>query len=251
MQNDSFAIECIQRYINIDILKNVPGVANWQAYIVNLALPYKKGYIEGSPFVYSWISYIWNIEICIWSAKTTSILAKFYPIRNASKVFNVIQYEIGMQRFHYEPLQKAIATNNTTYTILSSNNIQLQVEKKLSLRSIKKIMRGNAISDPKTKIVDLEINRIAAKKRNANVICEQFEPFKQEKKLRVWHEDEQKQENILPTLAEKAFIKQASDIPIYNCVVCHCSFFRKDVVKTKDKHIEKLGMEIEKTQLKI
>ena len=250
MQNDSFAIKCIERYINIDILKNVPGVANWQAYIVNLALPYKKGYIEGGPFVYSWISYIWNIEICIWSAKTTSILAKFYPIRNASKVFNVIQYEIGMQRFHYEPLQKAIATNNTTYTILSSNNIQLQVEKKLSLRSIKKIMRGNAISDPKTKIADLEINRIAAKKRNANVICEHFEPFKQEKKLRVWHEDEQKQENILPTLAEKALIKQASNIPIYNCVVCHCSFFRKDVVKTKDKHIEKLGMEIEKTQLK-
>ena len=105
-KNDSFAIRCIEQYINIDILKDVPRIANWKAHIFNLALPYEKGNIEGGIFVYAWISYIWNIEICIWPTKTMTILATFHPKRKTTKVFNVIQYQIGINQFHLSHCDK-------------------------------------------------------------------------------------------------------------------------------------------------
>ena len=93
MKNDSFSIRCIEKYVKIEIQKNVSRVANWQGYIVHLALPYEKGNIEGTIFVFNWIAYIWNIEICIWSAETTTLLATFHSVEKTSKIFNVIQYQ--------------------------------------------------------------------------------------------------------------------------------------------------------------
>ena len=52
MCNDPFAFRCIEKYIKPDIQKHVPGVASWEAYIVQLALPYEEGNIQGGHFVY-------------------------------------------------------------------------------------------------------------------------------------------------------------------------------------------------------
>ena len=104
MQNDFLSTRCIEKYVKIEIQKNVSRVANWQGYIVHLALPYEKGNIEGSLFVFNWIAYIWNIEIRIWSAETTTILATFHLVEKASKIFNVIRYQTDIGNFYFEPL---------------------------------------------------------------------------------------------------------------------------------------------------
>ena len=65
-----------------------------------------------------------------------TILATFHPERKTSKVFNVIQYQIGIKQFHFEPLQQVIETSANTNTISSSNNIHTR-ETKLTLHSLK------------------------------------------------------------------------------------------------------------------
>jgi hypothetical protein len=62
MQNDSFAIRCIHQYISDDIIKKVPKIENWQGYMIQLAFPYKEGYIEGGLFVYEWLARILKID---------------------------------------------------------------------------------------------------------------------------------------------------------------------------------------------
>jgi hypothetical protein len=92
MHNDYFAIRCINQYIKIDIQQGLPRVIDWKTYIENLALPYEKGNIEGRLFTYDWIAYIWDIEIHIWFSETTTMLTIFHSIREASRIFNVIQF---------------------------------------------------------------------------------------------------------------------------------------------------------------
>ena len=75
MQNDSFAIECIQKYINHDVIKNVPKIENWKGYIIQLTLPYKEGNIEGALFVFYWLARTLNIEIHLWSSKIGKMIA--------------------------------------------------------------------------------------------------------------------------------------------------------------------------------
>jgi hypothetical protein len=99
MHNDACAIICIEQYIKIDMQNDVSRVANWQAYIVHLALPYEKGNIESVFFVYDWMAYIWDIEICIWSVKTTSFLTIFHTNKNPAKIFNVIQFQTNIGNF--------------------------------------------------------------------------------------------------------------------------------------------------------
>jgi hypothetical protein len=74
---------------------------------VHLALPYEKGNIEGSIFVYDSIAYIWDIEIFLWFAKTAIMLTKFHSIKKESNIFNVIWYQKNIGHFHFEgPLQQ-------------------------------------------------------------------------------------------------------------------------------------------------
>jgi hypothetical protein len=112
----------------IDIQQGLPRVVDWQAYIENLALPYEKGNIEGGIFTYDWIAYIWDIEICIWSVETTTMLTRFHSMREASRIFNVIRFRTNKGHFHFEPLQE-IRETNININPISSLNKKIQRRK--------------------------------------------------------------------------------------------------------------------------
>jgi len=63
MQNYSFAIRCIHQYIRDDVIKNEPKIIDWQGHMIQLAFPYKQGYIDGGLFLYVWLPRILKINI--------------------------------------------------------------------------------------------------------------------------------------------------------------------------------------------
>ena len=95
-------------------------------------MPYENENIEGDLFIYAWISYIWNIEICIWFAETTTLLATFHSVEKTSKIFNVIRYQTDIENFYFEPLSPI------------KRNIE---NKNMSLRSLKKQIRSKVVAN--------------------------------------------------------------------------------------------------------
>ena len=91
MQNDSFAIECIQKYINHVVIKNVPKIVNWQGYMIQLTLPYKEGNLEGGLFVFYWLARTLNIGIHLWSSKIGKMTALIPSFAKPSKVFDIVE----------------------------------------------------------------------------------------------------------------------------------------------------------------
>ena len=47
MHNDSFAYRCIEQYMGKHVIWKVPNISSWKDYMIQLALPYKQGEIEG------------------------------------------------------------------------------------------------------------------------------------------------------------------------------------------------------------
>jgi hypothetical protein len=110
------------------------------------------------------------------------------------------------------------------------------------------------VPQQETMTFDLEIARI--EKKVKMLFNQEFESFRQKKKnkkikrIGACHASKEKQENIVLTLVEQAFEKSVIDMPIYNCLVCSCTFFRKDVVQNKQMDIQNLDIEIGKIKSK-
>ena len=55
MHNESFAYRCIEQYMGKDVICKVSNISSWKYYMIQLALPYKQGEIEGGISVYEWV----------------------------------------------------------------------------------------------------------------------------------------------------------------------------------------------------
>jgi hypothetical protein len=44
------------------------AIGNWEEYLVNMALPYEKGNLEGGIFFFQWLSIIFRVNIQVWLA---------------------------------------------------------------------------------------------------------------------------------------------------------------------------------------
>ena len=119
MQNDSFAIGCIQKYINHDVIKNVPKIANWQGYMIQLTLSYKEGNIEGGLFVLCWLARALNIEIHLWSSKTGKMTTSIPSFAQPSKVFDIV--EIQRDIVVYVPLTIVQTSTNKKLKLCLTN----------------------------------------------------------------------------------------------------------------------------------
>jgi hypothetical protein len=48
--------------------ENMPAVGAWKEYLVNMALPYEKGNVEGCSFYFQWLFMIFRVNFQVWSA---------------------------------------------------------------------------------------------------------------------------------------------------------------------------------------
>jgi hypothetical protein len=78
----------------------------------------------------------------------------------------------------------------------------------------------------------LEVANIEEKNENEDVISDKFQPLKQDnnnnriKRIRLSHGSKGTTRKHTSTLAEQAFEKHVVDMPIYNCLVCNCTFLK-------------------------
>jgi len=62
MHKNQDALHCLEQYLIVYVIHYAMN-NNWQQYLINMAMPYEKGQVEGGPFCLQWISIIFKVNI--------------------------------------------------------------------------------------------------------------------------------------------------------------------------------------------
>ena len=62
MNSNQQPLHCLKHYIIVDVIKYT-GNRNWQQYLINMAIPFEDGQIEGGPLCLQWIYIIFKVNI--------------------------------------------------------------------------------------------------------------------------------------------------------------------------------------------
>jgi hypothetical protein len=57
------AFRCLHQHLSPYLLENMLAIGIWQEYLVNMALPYEKGNVEGCRLCLQWMSIIFRVNI--------------------------------------------------------------------------------------------------------------------------------------------------------------------------------------------
>ena len=63
---------------------------NWKGYLINMAMPYEQGKIEGRPFCFQWVFIIFNANIRLWSSTTRTVTSLFSANTNYSDTYDIV-----------------------------------------------------------------------------------------------------------------------------------------------------------------
>jgi hypothetical protein len=102
--SDQNALHCLHEYLGPGAIHNTTIIVNWQEYLVNMAMPYEKGKIEGGGFCLQWISFIFNVNIQVWSLHGSNIVNLYCTNSNCNRTIDVLSFETYTVDVHYEPL---------------------------------------------------------------------------------------------------------------------------------------------------
>ena len=101
---DQNALHCLHAYLRLVPINITTTILNWQEYLVNMVVPYKKENIEGGVFFLQWISFIFNVNIQVWSLHGSNIVNLYSVGLNCDKTINVLSFETHKIHVHYDPL---------------------------------------------------------------------------------------------------------------------------------------------------
>jgi hypothetical protein len=101
---DHNALHCLHEYLRPGPIDNTTTIVNWKEYLVNMEMPYEKGKIEGGAFCLQWISFIFNVNIQVWSLHGNNIVNLYFAGSNCDKIVDVLSFETHTVHVHYEPL---------------------------------------------------------------------------------------------------------------------------------------------------
>jgi hypothetical protein len=86
------------------LIESMTTIGCWQQYLVNMAMPYEKGNIEGGTFCLQWISIIFRVNIQVWSTLSDDTV-RFYDIdSNYDQTIGIISSKTDTPHIHYQPL---------------------------------------------------------------------------------------------------------------------------------------------------
>ena len=63
---------------------------NWQGYLINMAMPYEQGNIEGEAFCFQWVCIIFNANIKVWSSTTRTVTSLYSANTNYSETYDIL-----------------------------------------------------------------------------------------------------------------------------------------------------------------
>lgn len=104
MGRDENALHFLEKHLTSETIQSQTMVAGWQQYLINMAMPYEKGAIQGTSFCFQWTSIIFNVNIQIWSFTNKTIVnythrkqiatehITYYPLKQVHHTFIMNHY---------------------------------------------------------------------------------------------------------------------------------------------------------------
>ena len=86
------------------LLESMSIIRSWQQYLVNMAMPYEKGNVEGSRFCLQWIYIIFRVNIQVWSALSYGTVHSYCIHSNYDRTIDIMSLKTNMPHIHYQPL---------------------------------------------------------------------------------------------------------------------------------------------------
>jgi hypothetical protein len=92
----------------------MPAVGSWQEYLVNIALPYEKGCMEGCRFCLQWLSFIFRVNIQVWLPLLDATIHSWVIDSNCDRTIDILSLKTDTTHIHYEPLLAHIGSLGLT-----------------------------------------------------------------------------------------------------------------------------------------
>jgi hypothetical protein len=118
------AFSCLHQHLSPYLLENMPTIGSWQEYLVNMALPYEKGNVEGGRFCLQWISIIFRVNIQVWSALPDDTVHSWCIDSNYDRTIDIISLKTDTPHIHYQPLMgNTIGSGSTVHATQTASNL--------------------------------------------------------------------------------------------------------------------------------
>jgi hypothetical protein len=114
-----------------------------------MEIPYEKGKIEGGAFYLQWLSFIFNVNIQVWSLHGNNIVNLYYVGLNCDKILDVLLFETHIVHIHYDPVQRenysTMYNQNCDQCILGEMNKRGNKNDRDRMFPLKKSMYDNVL----------------------------------------------------------------------------------------------------------
>jgi hypothetical protein len=102
----------------------MPTIGSWQEYLVNMALPYEKGNVEGGRFYLQWLSIIFRVNIQVWSTLPDDSVHSWCTDSNYDQTIDIISLKTDTPHIHYQPLMgSTTGSGSTVHATQTASNV--------------------------------------------------------------------------------------------------------------------------------
>jgi hypothetical protein len=99
-------------------------IGSWQEYLVNMALPYEKGKVEGVRLCLQWLYIIFRVNIQVWSTLPDDSVHSWCTDSNYDQTIDIISLKTDTPHIHYQPLMgNTTGSRSTVHTTQTALNV--------------------------------------------------------------------------------------------------------------------------------
>ena len=111
MHKNRDALHCLEQYLVVDVIHYAMN-NNWQQYLINMAMTYEKGQVEGGPFCLQWISVIFKVNIQVWSFVANNFVSYSSAYLRCNHIFNIMSFRTDTLHIHYHTMIEKYVRNS-------------------------------------------------------------------------------------------------------------------------------------------
>jgi len=241
MHKNQEALHCLEQYLVVYAIHYTMN-SNWQQYLINMAMSYEKGQVEGGPFCLQWISVIFKVNIQVWSFVANNFVNYSSAYSRCNDIVNIFSFMTNTSHIHYHAMIQEYV-HNSQQLHMEANDVCNQLRHKHILEKeqcISHVHFSNNIAfeiachlDQMQPTKDCRLNYHKLKqfirtKRKCNDKC--TKPFSN-KKSRITRKKN----------AIQIYMEKVEDTPRNTCAVCNKFHFAKNIrfftIDLQEKHM--------------
>lgn len=111
MHKNQDALHCLEQYLVPDVIHYAMN-NNWQQYLINMAMPYEQGQVEGGPFCFQWISVMFKVNIQVWSFVANNFFSYSSSYSTCNHIVNIMSFRTDTSHIHYHAMIQKYVHNS-------------------------------------------------------------------------------------------------------------------------------------------